>query len=72
LSVVTLYGEMFHAALPQTAKFQSNEDALVELTTKGDLDVVAVTGGQPMKLLSDMKPESSLCVRVSFEGNNGS
>lgn len=71
LSVVTLYGEMFHAALPQTAKFQPNEDALVELTTKGDLDVVAVTGGQPMKLLADMKPEARKLIRIlEFDPNN--
>ena len=48
---------MFGAALPShDTSYLTNEEALVKLTTNEDVDIVVIVGGQPMKLLADMKP----------------
>jgi len=48
----------FNEAIPEAkASFLSNEDALVKLITDKSIDVVAIIGGQPVKLFVDMKPE---------------
>lgn len=57
LTTATLYRAMFNAALPPTATFQTNEEALVKLISDKSVDVVAIVAGQPAKLLTDMKPE---------------
>jgi uncharacterized protein len=54
LSVSTLYRAMFGEE-PATSSL-SNEDALVKLMTDGR-GVVAIVGGQPTALLTNMKPE---------------
>jgi uncharacterized protein len=58
LTTATLYRLMFNEAIPDAkATFLSNEDALVKLITDKSIDVVAIIGGQPVKLFVDMKPE---------------
>lgn len=58
LTTSTLFRIMFGTTIPEAqASFLSNEDALVKLITDRSIDVVAVIGGQPTKLLVDMKPE---------------
>jgi TRAP transporter TAXI family solute receptor len=58
LTTTTLFRLMFGAPIQDAkASFLSNEDALVKLITDRSIDVVAVIGGQPTKLLVDMKPE---------------
>jgi TRAP-type uncharacterized transport system substrate-binding protein len=64
LTTLTLYQSMFHAPLPRSTSFLSNEDALVRLTADQDVDVVVIVGGQPMKLLADMKPEARQLIRL--------
>jgi uncharacterized protein len=65
LTTTTLYRLMFNVPIPQAnASFLSNEDALVKLITDKTLDVVAVIGGQPTKLLVDMKPEARQFIRL--------
>ena len=57
LTALTMYQARFHTQLPAaTTSHLSNEDALIKLTTNQGVDVVAIVGGQPMKLLADMKP----------------
>jgi TRAP transporter TAXI family solute receptor len=63
LTALTLYQAMFHAAPPNTTTYLTNEEALIKLTAK-QVDVVAVVGGQPMKLLADMKPEAKQLVKL--------
>jgi TRAP transporter TAXI family solute receptor len=63
LTALTLYQAIFHAAPPNTTTYLTNEDALIKLTAK-QVDVVAVVGGQPMKLLADMKPEAKQLVKL--------
>ena len=70
LTSVTLYQVMFHAPLPKPA-YLSNEEALVNLTGDKSVDVVMIVGGQPMKLLADMKPEAKQLVKLlKFDPNN--
>jgi len=72
LTALTLYTSMFHTPLPKaTTTFLSNEEALVKLTGDKSLDVVVIVGGQPMKLLADMKPEAKQLVKLlKFDANN--
>ena len=63
LTALTLYQAMFHAAPPNTTTYLTNEEALLKLTAK-QVDVVAIVGGQPMKLLADMKPEAKQLVKL--------
>jgi TRAP-type uncharacterized transport system substrate-binding protein len=44
--------------------YMSNEEALVALTVDRTVDVAVVVGGQPMKLLADMKPEAKALVKL--------
>ena len=72
LSALTLYQSMFHTALPKTTTaFLTNEEALVKLTGDRSVDVVVIVGGQPMKLLADMKPEAKQLVKLlKFDAGN--
>ena len=72
LSALTLYQSMFHTALPKaTTAFLTNEEALVKLTGDRSVDVVVIVGGQPMKLLADMKPEAKQLVKLlKFDAGN--
>jgi uncharacterized protein len=65
LTTTTLYGLMFRSTIPAgNASFLSNEDALVKLITDKSVDVVAIIGGQPTKLLADMKPEARNVIKL--------
>jgi TRAP transporter TAXI family solute receptor len=65
LTTLTMYQAMFHAPLPRgTTTYLPNEDALVKLTTNQGVDVVVIVGGQPMKLLADMKPEARQLIKL--------
>lgn len=64
LTTLTMYRAMFEKELPATTTYLPNEEALVKLTTDKSVDVVAVVGGQPMKLLADMKPEAKQLIRI--------
>ena len=72
LTTATLYRLMFNEPIPDSkATFFTNEDALVKLITDKTLDVVAVIGGQPTKLLVDMKPEARQLIRLlTFDPNH--
>ena len=72
LTTLTLYQSMFHTTLPKaTTTFLTNEDGLVKLTGDKSVDVVVIVGGQPMKLLADMKPEAKQLVKLlKFDANN--
>ena len=64
LTSATLYRLMFNEAMPDSASYLSNEEALAKLVTDKTLDVVAVIAGQPAKLLVDMKPESRKLIKL--------
>jgi len=65
LTTLTMYQAMFHTPLPTTSTtYMPNEDALIKLTTNQGVDVVAIVGGQPMKLLADMKPEVKELIKL--------
>jgi len=71
LTTTTLYRLMFGVPVPQgNASFMPNEEALPKLIGDKSIDVVAVIGGQPTKLLADMKPEArSLIKLLKFDPN---
>jgi len=71
LTTTTLYRLMFGAPMPQAnATFLPNEDALPKLIGDKSIDVVAVIGGQPTKLLADMKPEARALIKLlKFDPN---
>jgi len=71
MSATTLYRLMFDAPSPEDrTSFLSNEEALVKLTGDKSVDVVVVVGGQPTKLLADMKPEARQLVKLlKFDPN---
>jgi TRAP transporter TAXI family solute receptor len=71
MTATTLYRLMFEAPTPDDkTSFLSNEEALVKLTGDKSIDVVAVVGGQPTKLLADMKPEAKQLVKLlKFDPN---
>jgi TRAP transporter TAXI family solute receptor len=65
LTATTLYRAMFDLPLPDAqASYLSNEEALVKLVTDRSVDVVVIVGGQPTKVLADMKPESRQYVKL--------
>ena len=65
LTTTTLFRLMFGAPIPDAkVSFLSNEDALVKLISDRSIDVVAVIGGQPTKLLVDMKPEARQYIKL--------
>ena len=73
LTSATLYRLMFNEAMPDSASYLSNEEALAKLVTDKTLDVVAVIAGQPAKLLVDMKPESRKLIKLlKFDPNHPS
>jgi uncharacterized protein len=74
LSVAMVYRRLFDQAIPD-AKISNmkHEDALVNLISEKKIDVVALVGEQPFKLLADMKPEARQYVRLlRFEPNHPS
>jgi uncharacterized protein len=65
LTSLTLYQSMYRTALPKgTTSFLPNEEGLVKLTGDKTVDVVVIVGGQPMKLLADMKPEAKELIKL--------
>jgi|ERR1022692_124062 TRAP transporter TAXI family solute receptor len=72
LTALTLYQSMYRTALPKgTTTFLTNEEGLVKLTGDKTVDVVVITGGQPMKLLADMKPEAKDLIKLlKFDATN--
>ena len=65
MSATTIYRQLFGAPLPDAnASFLSNEEALLKLVSDSGLDVVVAVGGQPFKLLVDMKPEARKLVKL--------
>jgi TRAP-type uncharacterized transport system substrate-binding protein len=65
MSATTIYRLMFNQAIPdQATSFLSNEDALVKLVSDKTLDVVIAVGGQPFRLLVDMKPEARSLIKL--------
>lgn len=65
MSASTLYRLMFDEPMPERlVQTQSNEDALIKLTTDKSVDVVVIVAGQPARLLADMKPEAKKLVRL--------
>jgi uncharacterized protein len=72
LSALTLYQSMYRTTLPKaTTTFLPNEEGLVKLTGDKSVDVVVITGGQPMKLLADMKPEAKELIKLlKFDPTN--
>ena len=65
LTAVTLYQALFQRPIPDgQVTFASNEDGLLKLLDRNGVDVVVVVGGQPMKLLADMKPEARALIKL--------
>ena len=65
LTALTMYQAMFHTALPEDkTTYLSNEEALIKLTGDQSVDVAVIVGGQPMKLLADMKPEAKQLIKL--------
>jgi len=65
MSATTIYRQLFGTTLPDAnATFLSNEDALLKLVSDSGLDVVVAVGGQPFKLLVDMKPEARKLIKL--------
>ena len=70
LTATTAYGLLFGNSQPK-ASFMTNEEALLKLTTAQDVDVVVIVGGQPMKLLADIKPEGRQLIKfLRFDPSN--
>jgi TRAP transporter TAXI family solute receptor len=65
LTAASLYRLLFEAALPAArASHLSSEEALAKLVTDRSVDVVVIVGGQPMRLLEDMRPEARELVKL--------
>jgi TRAP transporter TAXI family solute receptor len=65
LTAASLYRLVFDAALPEhNATHFADEEALVRLVTDRSVDVVVLVGGQPLRLVEDMKPEARALVRL--------
>jgi len=64
LTALTMYQALFKSPLPgPRTTFLTNEEALLKLTGDQSVDVVVIVGGQPMKLLADMKPEARQLIK---------
>ena len=65
LTTATLYRLMFGERLPEAVTtYLANEQALVRLITDRSVDVVAIVGGQPTRLLAEMTPEARQHVKL--------
>jgi TRAP transporter TAXI family solute receptor len=65
MSATTIYRQLFGAAMPKAnVSYLSNEDALARLTGDKSVDVVVVVGGQPARLLADMKPAARQLIKL--------
>lgn len=65
VSVGSLYRLLFDKPIPDAnLSMLSHEDALIDLITEKRVDVVAIVGDQPLKLLADMKPEARQYIRL--------
>jgi len=65
LSSRTLYQLMFGEPMPpESARYLSNEEALIQLTVEKTIDVAIIVAGQPAKLFVDMKPEARKFIKL--------
>lgn len=65
LSATTLYRLMFGAPVADDRlSFLAHEDALIRLITDKTVDVVALLGEQPLRLIADMRPEARRYVKL--------
>lgn len=65
VSVMNYYRRLFGEPIANDrASFYSHEDALVRLVTDRSIDVVAIVGEQPLKVLADMKADARRFVRL--------
>lgn len=65
LSVGNLYRLLFDQAIPEgNLSTLKHDEALISLITEKGVDVVAIVGDQPLKLLADMKPEARQYIRL--------
>jgi TRAP transporter TAXI family solute receptor len=65
LTAASLYRLMFEAPIPEARALNyAEEDALVRLVTDRSVDVVVLVGGQPLRLLEDMRPEARQHVKL--------
>lgn len=65
LSVGKLYRLLFDQSIPESNLFTLNHgEALINLITEKKVDIVAIVGDQPLKLLADMKPEARQYIRL--------
>ena len=65
LTAASLYRLMFEAPIPDARALNyAEEDALVRLVTDRSVDVVVLVGGQPLRLLEDMRPEARQHVKL--------
>jgi len=74
LSTTTLYRLMYSAPIPPAnASYLTNDEALAKLITDKSIDAVVIIGGQPTKVLADMKPEARQLVKLlKFDPNQPS
>jgi TRAP transporter TAXI family solute receptor len=72
MSATTLYGQLFGTPLADAkSSFLTNEEALIKLTGDKSLDVAVVVGGQPFRLLAEMKPEARELIKLlKFDPNH--
>jgi uncharacterized protein len=65
LTATTLYRKMFGVALAErNLSHESNEEALLKLTTEASIDVVVIVAGQPTKLFAEMRPEARQYIKL--------
>lgn len=74
VSVGSLYRLLFDKPIPDAnLSMLNHEDALINLITEKRVDVVAIVGDQPLKLLADMKPEARRYIRLlKFDASHSS
>lgn len=65
VSVGNIYRRLFGQSIPdEKLSTLKHEEALISLITRKGVDVVAIVGDQPLKLLADMKPEARQYIRL--------
>ena len=65
VSVMNYYQRLFGEPIANDrASFLEHEDALVRLVTDRSIDVVAIVGEQPLKVIADMKADARRFVRL--------
>lgn len=64
LTTASVYRRLFGRGLGEDqARYESTEDGLARLVTDRSVDVVVYIGGQPARLLTDMRPEARQLIR---------